>query len=329
MTKPGIVPPAPIVIGTRGSELALWQARYIQARLGGEAAGVQLEIIKTSGDRLLEIPLQNQVDKGFFTKELEQALLDGRVDLAVHSLKDLPTQMPDGLVLAAVPERAATPDLLLMAEAVFDANALWPLKPGSRVGTASMRRQALLQHADPQATPAFLRGNVPTRLGKVRSGELDAVLLARAGVERLGLSLDGIVAYELDPLRWLAAAGQGALGLQIRAADSALANRLQTLHHPPTATAVALERGLLRRLEGGCHTAFGARAEVTAGGAVLTAGLTNPAGAWCAVQVSGSAQALVEAGYQALQAVLAGQTHPAAYAGPGGGPWGRRIQSWS
>lgn len=320
---------APIVIGTRGSELALWQARYIQARLGGEAAGVRLEIIKTSGDRLLEIPLQNQVDKGFFTKELEQALLDGRVDLAVHSLKDLPTQMPEGLVLAAVPERAATPDLLLLAESAHQPEGRWPLRPGSRVGTASMRRQALLQHADPQATPAFLRGNVPTRLGKVRTGELDAVLLARAGVERLGLSLDGIVAYELDPRRWLAAAGQGALGLQIRASDSALAQRLQALHDLPTATAVALERGLLRRLEGGCHTAFGARAEVHAGNAVLTAGRTDPQGNWRAVQVSGAADDLVEVAYEALQAVLAGHGHPAAYAGASEEPWGQRILSWS
>ena len=322
--------PRPLVIGTRGSELALWQARHVQSLLGGEAAGVTLQIIKTSGDQLLDIPLQNQLDKGFFTKELEVALLDGRVDLAVHSLKDLPTQMPEGLILAAIPPRAATADLLLMRPAAHAPERPLPSVPGARIGTASMRRTALLHHADSTAVATFLRGNVPTRLGKAISGELDAVLLARAGVERLGLPLDQVIAYELSPLRWLAAAGQGALGLQARAGDQIVLDRLQALHHAETAAAVDLERGLLRKLEGGCHTAFGARAVVTGPLATLTAGLTDSADRWHAVEVRGAVADLIDAGFEALQAVLRGAPHPADVTAAGAEePWGRQVHAWS
>ncbi|MFZ4578498.1 MAG: hydroxymethylbilane synthase [Myxococcota bacterium] len=300
------------VIGTRGSELALWQTHYIQGRLGGEAAGITTEIIKTSGDRLLDIPLQNQLDKGFFTKELEVALADRRVDVAVHSLKDLPTQMPPGLVLAAVPERADVGDVLFVHRDRVDLSRRLPVVAGARVGTASMRRSALLQHVDPEAKPEFLRGNVPTRLNKAKTGELDAVLLARAGVSRLGLDWGDLVVFDLDPQWWLPAAAQGALGIQARADDTERLRLLATVHHAPSAQAVALERGLLRRLEGGCHSAFGALGRVDASGvATLRAGLTDTAGAWHAIEVAGDPESLIERAYEALQTVLAGKSHPA------------------
>lgn len=315
-------------IGTRGSELALWQARHIQARLGGEGAGVSLDIIKTTGDRLLDIPLQNQLDKGFFTKELEVALLDLRVDAAVHSLKDLPTQLPEGLVLAAVPGRAAVGDLLLVRREAVDLGRPLPLKPGSRVGTASMRRMALLKHLAPDVEATFLRGNVPTRLGKAQKGELDAVILARAGVSRLGLDPGELVVFDLNPRLWLPAAAQGALGLEARGADQATLDRLAQLHHVPTASAVDVERGLLRRMEGGCHSAFGALAEVDeAGQGVLRAGLGDDNG-WHHIEVSGAVGTLVEAAYEAMQAALAGSAHPAIRAPQAADAWHAPAETW-
>jgi len=315
-------------IGTRGSELALWQARHVQARLGGEAAGVTLEIIKTTGDRMLDIPLQNQLDKGFFTKELEVALLTDRVDAAVHSLKDLPTQLPDGLTLAAVPVRAAVEDLLLVRQDAVDLNRPLPLKPGSRVGTASMRRMALLQHLAPDVQASFLRGNVPTRLGKAQEGELDAVILARAGVSRLGLDAGDLVVFDLNPRLWLPAAAQGALGLEARAADAATLSHLATLHHVPTAAAVDVERGLLRRMEGGCHSAFGALAEIDdQGHGVLRAGIGDDKG-WHCIEVAGDVAALVEAAYEAMQAALAGRSHPAMRAHLASDRWYASAKSW-
>ncbi len=315
-------------IGTRGSELALWQARHVQARLGGEAAGVTLDIIKTTGDRMLDIPLQNQLDKGFFTKELEVALLADRVDAAVHSLKDLPTQLPDGLTLAAVPMRAAVEDLLLVRPEAVDLSRPLPLKAGARVGTASMRRMALLKHLAPDVEATFLRGNVPTRLGKAQKGELDAVILARAGVSRLGLDPGDLVVFDLNPRLWLPAAAQGALGLEARGQDAATLARLATLHHIPTAAAVDVERGLLRRMEGGCHSAFGAFAEIDdKGHGVLRAGIGDDRG-WHHIEVSGAVGTLVEAAYEAMQAALAGLRHPAIRLDASGDDWHQHAHSW-
>lgn len=294
-----------MIIGTRGSELALWQTRYVQARLGGEAAGVTFAIIKTSGDQLLDIPLQQQVDKGFFTKELEVALADRRIDAAVHSLKDLPTIVPDGLVVAAVPERADVGDVLFVHPQALDPSGLLPLKPGARVGTSSMRRTALLKHLRPDVEPAFLRGNVPTRLGKCKSGELDAVILARAGVSRLALDPGPLHAFDLDPTRWLPAAAQGALAIEARADDNALLGRLRGLHDTTTADAVSLERGLLRRIEGGCHTAFGAIALGQGDDWTLHAGITADDGTWRHVTVQGRHAGLVDAAFAALQTASA------------------------
>ncbi len=310
-----------LIIGTRGSELALWQSRHVQACLGGEASGVTLEVIKTSGDRLLDIPLQKQLDKGFFTKELEVALADRRVDAAVHSLKDLPTETPPGLLVAAVPERADVGDLLFVRKEALDLSRPLPLRPGSRVGTASLRRMALLKHAAPDLEAAFLRGNVPTRLGKCKSGELDAVILARAGISRLALDAGDLLVFDLAPARWLPAAAQGALGIEARDDDPMILARLRVLHDPATADAVALERGLLRRIEGGCHTAFGALATGRGDNWTLRAGMTAEDGTWRAVEVSGRHAGLVDAAFACLQ--------NGPWLEEGDAPWFAPARSWS
>ena len=292
-----------LTIGTRGSELALWQARHIQARLGGEAAGVQLKIVKTSGDQLLNIPLQAQLDKGFFTKELEVELANNLVDAAVHSLKDLPTNLPPGLVLAAIPERAEVNDVLLVHRSALDLSRPLPVKAGARIGTASMRRSALLLHVAPDVEAVLLRGNVPTRLNKAKTGELDAVLLARAGLARLNLDPGDLAVFDLNPQRWLPAAAQGALGIEIREDDKNATDYLKTLHDQATATAVGLERGLLRRIEGGCHSPFGALATVrTDGTATLRAGTVGTDGIWRAIEVEGPIDTLVERAFALLMA---------------------------
>jgi hydroxymethylbilane synthase len=297
----------------------------VQRLLGGEAHGVHLQVIRTRGDQLLDVPLQNQLDKGFFTKELEVALDSRAIDLAVHSLKDLPTQMPPGLVLGAVPCRADAGDVLLIHPRAHAHGEQVPLRPGSRVGTASLRRSALLRHFAPLSEPAFLRGNVPTRLGKARSGELDAVVLARAGVSRLGLDLAGLVAYDLDPRCWLPAAAQGALGLQCRAGDAALLSRLAAIADAPTAEAVGLERSLLQRMEGGCHSPFGAWAEVSAGRATLRAGTVDDDGRWVRVCVEAALDEVVAAAEKALRAAIARGPVPAGEEAM----WLRPVQPWS
>lgn len=319
-----MAPTQSIVIGTRGSDLALWQARHVQHLLGGAAAGVELQIIKTRGDKLLDIPLQNQVDKGFFTKELEAALLDRHVDLAVHSLKDLPTDQPAGLQLAAVPQRADTGDVLFLSRAACDSSQPFGIRAGAQIGTASLRRTALLNHFAPQAQAAFLRGNVPTRLGKAKSAALDGVVLARAGVARLGLDFGDLLAFDLDPRAWLPAAGQGALGLQCRQDDAHVQGRLAAVADPDAAQAVQIERDVLKRMEGGCHSPFGALAERTPGGWVLRAGTVDAANRWLAVQVAGDAASLGQQAEDALRRALAtGAAH-----GPAEGTWLQPARPW-
>ena len=283
---------APLVLGTRGSDLALWQARFISARLGGEAAGVRLEILRTEGDRAFDADLAAQGDRGLFTRDIEKALLESRVDVAVHSLKDLPTQMPEGLALAAVPERAAPGDVLLVRpEAVAD-DARLPLRPGARVGTGSPRRVAQLAALRPDLVTGPFRGNVPTRVAKCVSGQVDAVILARAGLDRLELDVSPLVAFDLDPSRWLPAPAQGALGLQSRESDAATRERLSVLGHEPSATAVTIERELLQILEAGCHAALGAWARQGHDGHRLDAGLQREDGRWGSVSLVGSPESL-------------------------------------
>jgi len=260
-------PSPPFVLGTRGSDLALWQSRWVAARIG---VPVELRVITTSGDRILDHDLTGAEGKGFFTKELEEALYARSIDLAVHSLKDLPVEPPPGLRVAAVCERAPVADLLLVNPQWHDASRRFPVKPGGRVGASSLRRQAQVRAAGPDMEPASLRGNVPTRVRKCREGQYAAVVLAEAGVSRLRLDLSGVVAYRLRPEFWLPAPGQGALAIETRA-DDAVEPACRTLEHAPTREATALERALLERFGGGCHLPLGTWARRTADGFHLLA----------------------------------------------------------
>ena len=246
-------------LGTRGSELALWQAEWVKAALGRKGITAELEIIKTQGDADVDRPLHLLEGKGFFTKEIEQALMDCRIDVAVHSLKDLPTSLPDGLTLGAVPVRADPADVLVSKEP--GVTSLAALRPGVRIGTSSLRRTAQIRYlrADLEIVP--LRGNVPTRVRKVQEGRdgLAAALLAGAGLERLGLG--GAVAARLDALEVMPAPGQGALGLEVRADDHKAKKALAGLEDAPSARAVTAERSLLAALEGGCQAPVAAYCE--------------------------------------------------------------------
>lgn len=247
-------------IGTRGSALALWQAKTVASLLD---VPTELVIIKTSGDRFQDIPLQGQSQTGFFTKEIENQLCEGVIDMAVHSLKDLPTAPHPDLVLEAYLPRAAANDLLLIHPDWHDPEApdtLIPVKPGCKIGATSLRRQALLRLYGPHAEPTMLRGNVPTRIDKCRSGSYGAIVLAQAGVERLGIDTDPLIMYRLDPEIWLPAPGQGVVAVQARRTHEKLLAHIAKLDDPVSRDAVTIERQLLAHFEGGCHTAFGAYA---------------------------------------------------------------------
>jgi len=238
-----------LVIGTRGSKLALWQAQYIASLL--EQAGVpnRIEIIKTTGDQLQTAPFA-QAGIGLFTKEIEEALLSGAIDLAVHSLKDLPTQTPEGLAIAAVPEREDPRDALVGSQ-------LQDLRSGARVGTSSGRRAAQLRRLRPDLDIQPIRGNVDTRLRKLHQGDYTAILLAVAGLRRLGLEQE--IAEALTPEQICPAPGQGALAIETRQDDPAFAIcRDAGLNHEPTRAAVACERAALAGLGGGCQLPIGA-----------------------------------------------------------------------
>lgn len=284
--------PRKVVIGTRGSDLALWQANTAAALIDAET---ELSIVKTSGDRFQNIALQGQSTQGFFTKEIELLLLNGEIDVAVHSLKDLPTEITPGLVLGAYLKRAPVSDLLLVNPDWVAADNLVPLKPGCCVGATSLRRQALLRLYRPEAEAALLRGNVPSRVEKCRAGEYGAIILARAGVERLGLKLDDLNVYELDPELWLPAPGQGAVAIQVRAGDAELLDLLEKANDSPTRRAADLERRLLANFEGGCHTAFGAWARDLGAAWDLSIGLEDERG-WRAYRTAGSYEELERIG---------------------------------
>jgi hydroxymethylbilane synthase len=248
-----------LVLGTRGSRLAIWQAEWVQARLREIAPDVTvtLQRIKTSGDKMLDVPLATIGGKGLFVKEIEEALLQGTIDLAVHSMKDMPTALPAGLEIVCVPEREDPRDALVSRGGM----PLAQLPQGARVGTSSLRRQAQLLHRRPDLKIEMLRGNLDTRLRKLRDGEFDAIVLAAAGLRRLGWA-EQVTEY-LPPDVSLPAIGQGALGIEGRADDTAVRGILSRLDHPPTRTAVVAERALLERLEGGCQVPIAAHATLT------------------------------------------------------------------
>jgi hydroxymethylbilane synthase len=248
-------------IGTRGSDLALWQAHTIQGQLKEFGVETRIEIIKTQGDRIDNIPFSELEGKNFFTKELEDAQLEGRIDFAVHSLKDLATEMPPGLTLTAMVGREDPRDVLLarpeaIDQAKVDAGDALPLKDGAKIGTSAARRQAQIRFHRDDLEIVDLRGNVPTRVNRLREGLYDGILLARAGLVRLELKLDDLYVKPLDADEFVPAPAQGMLGIQCRENDS-WQETLTRLDCPESGRAVAAERDLLRRLEGGCQLPFG------------------------------------------------------------------------
>ena len=246
-----------IRIGTRGSDLALWQAHFVRRQLEEIGCEVSIQIIVTQGDRIQDLSFDKLEGKGFFTKEIEQALLNGEVDLAVHSHKDLETTQPEGLHIAAVSYREDASELLLMRREAFDASQAWNLKANAVIGTSSARRKAQIIAQRPDLAIKELRGNVPTRIDKLRQGQYDAILLARAGVLRLELDLSDLETIVLDPTSFIPAPAQGVLGLQTRVDDVVTTEILQKLHHSDVATRIGLERSVLRQMDGGCQLPLG------------------------------------------------------------------------
>jgi hydroxymethylbilane synthase len=254
-----------ITIGTRGSDLALWQANFVKDRLAEINVLAELKIIKTQGDRLLNLSFDKLEGKGFFTKELEEELLAGTIDLAVHSHKDLPTENPPGLIVAAVSEREDPSELLLMLKDVVDVKQKYSVKFGGLVGTSSNRRKAQLLAVRPDLEITDLRGNVPTRINKLRKEEYDAIMLAKAGVSRLGLDLSEFYVEDIGPTEFIPAPAQGVLAIQIRESDQELFAVLQALNHPDVAEELAVERKVLRLFGGGCHLPLGCYCRKEAG----------------------------------------------------------------
>jgi len=246
-----------LIIGTRGSELALWQANFVKDSLAAINITAELKIIKTQGDRILNLSFDKLEGKGFFTKELEEELLAGTIDLAVHSHKDLPTENPPGLIIAAVSEREDPSELLLILKDCVDVHQKLSLKYGAIVGTSSNRRKAQLLAYRPDLEIKDLRGNVPTRIKKLRDESYDAIMIAKAGVSRLGLDLSDLHVETLTPNELIPAPAQGVLAIQIRESNTELFDILQTLNHPDIAEELAVERTVLKLFGGGCHLPLG------------------------------------------------------------------------
>lgn len=257
-----------IIIGSRGSELALWQANFIKREIEKKHKNVQVQIniIKTKGDKILDVALSKIGDKSLFTKELEVELLAKRIDLAVHSLKDLQTKIPDGLKLAAVTKRHAVEDVLIARKKGIIINTL---PESAVVATGSLRRKSQLLHLRPDIKIMDLRGNVPSRIKKFLDSDWDAIILARAGVERLNLKK--YISSYIPKEEILPAVGQGALGIEIHNENKIVEEIIHSLHHDETYKSVLAERALLAELEGGCQVPIGAFAEVKSSGLYLDA----------------------------------------------------------
>lgn len=256
-----------LVIASRGSQLALWQARWVQSRLAELGCESRIDVIRTTGDKITDVPLSKVGTKGLFTKEIEEALLERRADLAVHSLKDLPTELPAGLELAAIPPREDPRDAMVGA-------SLAELPAGARVGTSSLRRSAQLRHARPDLRIESVRGNLDTRLRKLDEGQYDAIVLAAAGLKRLGW---GERIRELfEPETMCSAVGQGALAIETNGGAGLEACR--KLDHAATRAEVTAERALLAALGGGCQVPIGARARAHNGRISLMGVVISPDG---------------------------------------------------
>lgn len=255
-----------IKIGTRGSKLALWQAEFTQAELAKIGVESELVIIKTQGDLVQHLSFDKLEGKGFFTKEIEDALLRGDIDLAVHSMKDLPTSQPEGLVITAVSYRDNPSDLLLIRPEAWADQALLKLKPNAVVGTSANRRKAQLTAFRPDVQLKDIRGNVPTRLEKLRAGDFDAIFLAAAGVGRLGLDTSDLKVLELPAREFVPAPAQGVLAWQTNRNDTATRLLLKKIHHPEISSCTNVERRVLQLMDGGCQLPLGAYCERDASG---------------------------------------------------------------
>ncbi len=247
-----------LVIATRGSALALWQANHIKDCLEAEHPGLAVDLlkIKTKGDKILDVPLAKVGGKGLFVKEIEEALLDGRAHIAVHSMKDVPTELPEGLEVGVIPQREAATDSLLSVK--YD--GLAGLPSGAVVGTSSLRRQSQLAALRPDIEITWLRGNLDTRVKKLLNGDYDAIVVATAGLNRLGLTAPKMEI--LGPPDFLPAVAQGALGIEYNKANSDVIAMLQFLNHMPTTYQVLAERGFLTGLNGGCQVPIAAWSEI-------------------------------------------------------------------
>jgi len=306
-----------LTLGTRGSRLALAQSGDVARQLAARGHEVEVRVIRTSGDRDRDRAFIEVGAPGVFVVEIEQALLAGEIDVAVHSYKDLPSRSPAALVVAAVPERVDCADRLLIRPGAHEAaRGLIPVREGGVVGTASARRQALLRHFRPDLSTALLRGNLPTRVAKVRDGAFDATLLAAAGLMRLDRSAErdpavaldrsGVVEVRLDPAVFVPAPSQGALAVQVRRDDAGVRAEVEALDDAAAHRAVRAERALLALVEGGCQVPFGAWARATeAGELLMTALLEREVGGrprLVRAEMRGAApQALAEAMWQELQ----------------------------
>jgi hydroxymethylbilane synthase len=256
----------PIKIGTRGSKLALWQSSWVKTVLENQIPSIPIElvIIKTEGDKILDVPLAKVGGKGLFVKEIEQALFARRIDIAVHSMKDMPADIPQGLSIGAIPERENPADVFISRTGVrFN-----ELAAGSIIGTSSLRRSAQLRHARPDIVIRPIRGNLDTRLKKLESENFDALVLAAAGVKRL--NFEHKIAEHLDPEIVLPAIGQGALCIEIRKDDATIGPLVAPLDHAPTRTTVAGERAFLNRLQGGCQVPIAGHGRISGNRFTLT-----------------------------------------------------------
>lgn len=263
-----------IKIGTRASKLALWQAEWVKSALNRKFPGqpVELVTIKTKGDKILDVPLAKVGGKGLFVKEIEQALLDHRIDIAVHSMKDMPAEIPDGLCIGAIPQREEAADVLISKSARRFAE----LRRGAVIGTSSLRRAAQLRHARTDIEIKPLRGNLDTRLKKLQSDDLDAIVLAAAGIIRL--KLEHRITQYLDADLMLPAVGQGALCIQIRQSDPQIASMTAALDHPDSRAVVMGERAFLNRLGGSCQVPIAGHGEIKGNQFHLAGLVADPSG---------------------------------------------------
>lgn len=296
----------PVIIGTRGSKLALWQAEWLRSALVKRFSGisVELSIIKTQGDKILDVPLAKVGGKGLFVKEIEEALREGRVDVAVHSMKDMPAEIPAGLAIGAVPEREIPTDVLISR----NGSPLMEIPAGGVIGTSSLRRAAQLRQLRPDLEVVPLRGNVETRIRKLETDRLAAVVLAAAGVKRL--DLEHRITEHLAADRMLPAVGQGALCLEIREQDPRIAAMVSFLDHPATRRAVSGERAFLRRLEGGCQVPIAGYGRVEGSHLTLT-GLVAEVDGSRVIQhsLSGPADSAVRIGTELAEILLSRGAH--------------------